>query len=163
MSLIFGTDATEADSSLKKTLPKSKVIKEGDTGNTKYYFEDNEGNKVELTGTIALYKENGETAESFDDAAFITGDVNISGYEFTIDAQKFPHAYYICGETFARSQQTGKDEYLQFIVPKAKMLSEVTLTMEAEGDPAVFDMNLKVLRPDDGKMLKLVKYNLANG
>ena len=48
----------------------------------------------------------------------------------------------------------------QFIVPKAKMLSEVTLTMEAEGDPSTFSMNLKVLRPADGQMMKLIKYNL---
>lgn len=30
--------------------------------------------------------------------------------------------------------------------------------MEADGDPSVFNLNLKVLRPDDGVMMKLVKY-----
>ena len=49
----------------------------------------------------------------------------------------------------------------QFIVPKAKMQSEVTLTMEAEGDPSTFNMNLKVLRPESGEMMKLVKYSIS--
>ena len=40
------------------------------------------------------------------------------------------------------------------------MQSEVTLTMEAEGDPSTFNMSLKVLRPADGEMMKLVKYSL---
>jgi hypothetical protein len=32
--------------------------------------------------------------------------------------------------------------------------------MEAEGDPSVFDMNMKVLRPKAGEMLRLVKYDI---
>jgi hypothetical protein len=32
--------------------------------------------------------------------------------------------------------------------------------MEAEGDPTVFDMNLRVLRADDGSMIKFIKYDL---
>ena len=39
-------------------------------------------------------------------------------------------------------------------------MSENTITMEAEGDPSVFNMNLRVLRPADGKMVRLVKYKL---
>ena len=120
------------------------------------------GKKVELKQPH-WYKATGEEDTTTDhiDAVFVTGDVDITGYEFSIDAQKFPDTYYVTGDTYARSQATGEDEYLQFIVQKAKMLSEVTLTMEAEGDPAVFDMNLKVLRPADGKMLKLVKYDFT--
>ena len=41
------------------------------------------------------------------------------------------------------------------------MQSEVTLTMEAEGDPSTFNMNLKVLRPESGEMMKLVKYSIT--
>lgn len=35
--------------------------------------------------------------------------------------------------------------------------------MEADGDPSVFNLNLKVLRPDDGVMMKLVKYAAEKG
>jgi hypothetical protein len=34
--------------------------------------------------------------------------------------------------------------------------------MEAEGDPSVFNMNLDVLRPADGEMIRLVKYDLVD-
>jgi hypothetical protein len=37
-------------------------------------------------------------------------------------------------------------------------MSELNLTMEADGDPSVFDMSLKVLRPKKGEMLKLIRY-----
>jgi hypothetical protein len=43
-----------------------------------------------------------------------------------------------------------------------KMGSEVTITLEAEGDPTVFDMSLTVLRPDDGIMMKLVQYDVVD-
>ncbi len=76
-----------------------------------------------------------------------------------INAEKFPRTYYVTGDTYARSENTGEDEFFQFIIPKAKVQSEVTLTMEAEGDPSTFSMNLRVLRPKDGKMMQLVKYD----
>lgn len=69
---------------------------------------------------------------------------------------------YVTGDTYARSEATGKDEFFQFILPKAKVLSESnTITLEAEGDPTVFSMSLKVLRPKDGVMMKLVQYNVS--
>lgn len=49
----------------------------------------------------------------------------------------------------------------QFIVPKAKMQSGNTITLEAEGDPSVFNLNLTVLRPADGIMMKLVAYDMT--
>ncbi len=43
--------------------------------------------------------------------------------------------------TYARSQASGKDEFYQFIIPKAKVQSENTITLEAEGDPSVNVIN----------------------
>lgn len=47
-----------------------------------------------------------------------------------------PGTYKIVGDTFMRSEKTGKDEPFQFIIGKAKVASEVTITLEAEGDPS---------------------------
>ena len=80
-----------------------------------------------------------------------------------IGASTFPGTYYVTGDTYARSAAYGEDEFFQFIIPKAKMNAENTITLEAEGDPSVFNMSLRVMRPDDGIMMKLVKYDLANG
>jgi hypothetical protein len=41
------------------------------------------------------------------------------------------------------------------------MGSEWSLTLEADGDPVVFDMNMTVLRPDDGVMVKFIQYNVV--
>lgn len=92
---------------------------------------------------------------------FCSFDLKVTGSIIEISAASFPGTYYVTGDTYARSEVSGKDEFFQFIIPKAKVQSENTITLEAEGDPSVFNMNLRVLRPTDGKMMKLVKYNLA--
>lgn len=94
---------------------------------------------------------------------FCTYDLKISGIVIDVSANSFPGTYYITGDTFARNEKSGKDDFFQFIIPKAKVTSENTITLEAEGDPSVFNMSLKVLRPVDGVMMKLVKYNLEDG
>lgn len=81
----------------------------------------------------------------------------------TINANKFPGTYTVVGQTYARDID-GKDHLFTFVIYKAKVQSEVTLTMEAEGDPTVFNMSLRVLRSEaneatgaaSGDMIKLV-------
>ena len=86
------------------------------------------------------------------------------GLTIDIGAEFNSNTYYITGDTYARNFQSGKDEFLQFIVPKGKVSAEdVSLTMEADGDPATFSMSVKCLKANDGSMLKLVKYNLEAG
>jgi len=73
------------------------------------------------------------------------------------------NTYYITGDTYARNYESGKDEFLQFIVPKGKVSAEdVSLTMEADGDPATFSMTVNCLKANDDSMIKLVKYTLGD-
>lgn len=81
-------------------------------------------------------------------------------YTIEVSANSFPGTYKLVGDTYARNKETGADEYFQFIIPQAKMGAENTLTLEAEGDPTVFNMSMRVLRPRDGVMMKLVKYTI---
>lgn len=78
--------------------------------------------------------------------------------EIVISPDTYPGTYRVVGDALIRSEATGKDEAFQFIIEKAKMLSEVTLTMQAEGDPSAFSMTLNVLRDNNGEMMRLVKY-----
>ena len=94
---------------------------------------------------------------------FCTYDLKVVGSVIEVSANSFPGTYYITGDTYARSEASGTDEFFQFIIPRAKVTSENTITLEAEGDPSVFNMNLRVLRPADGVMMKLVKYDLVDG
>ena len=79
--------------------------------------------------------------------------------EIVISPNTFPGTYRVVGDALIRSEATGADEAFQFVINKAKMLSEVTLTMQAEGDPSTFSMTLNVLRDNDGNMMSLIKYN----
>lgn len=109
------------------------------------------------------YDAMGNATSTFEEGKryFITFPVKTSGMEIEISANSFPGTYYVTGDTYARSSITGKDEFFQFIIQKAKVVSENTITLEAEGDPSVFNMSLRVLRPEDGKMMKLVKYDVV--
>lgn len=108
-------------------------------------------------------------AEKWRGAAAVAGNKYIVKYTvkavkktISVGADTFPGTYYVQGDTYARSDVDGSDQFFQFIIPKAKMTSENTITLEAEGDPAVFNMNLTVLRPEDGEMMKLVQYDLVS-
>ena len=132
--------------------------------------------KVEALDNVTYYTAEGheltEASGSFTDktvtpnvenavAAFMTGTIPVKDVGvIEISANSFPGTYYITGDTYARSEITGEDEFFQFIIKKAKVQSENTITLEAEGDPSIFNMSLRVMRPADGKMMQLVKYNL---
>lgn len=79
-----------------------------------------------------------------------------------ITPDSFPGTYYVTGDTMVRSERNGEDEYFQFVIPKAKMQAEQTISMEAEGDPSTFNMSLQVLRPENGEMIKFIKYEFAD-
>ena len=146
---VVSTDASQ----LIKTIPVS-AIKDGK-------FEMN-GTMVSLPSDVSYYTAAGATAASASDAAYATFMLPITdAQEIEISAATFPGNYYVTGDTYARREDNGRDEFFQFIIPKAKVQSEVTLTMEAEGDPSTFSMNLRVLRPSDGKMMKLIKYDVT--
>ena len=97
----------------------------------------------------------------------ITGAQNETeaAVEVTISPDTFPGTYRVVGDTFMRSEKTGKDEMFQFVIGKAKVTSDVTITLEAEGDPSTFSMTLNVLRSTDDagetEMMKLIRYNVT--
>lgn len=91
---------------------------------------------------------------------FVVYTASATTKTITISGDSFPGTYYVQGDTYARSDVTGNDQFFQFIIPKAKMTAEQTITLEAEGDPSTFNMNLTVLRPENGNMMQLVQYDL---
>lgn len=118
--------------------------------------------KTFTVSSVVMYDATGASTNTYSSATW--ADVQYSAKDPTtieINAEQFPGTYYIVGDTYARSEITGVDEFFQFIVPKAKIMAGQTITMQAEGDPSTFSMNIKVLRPADGVMLKLVKYDVT--
>lgn len=136
LSAIFGSQITIGNNTY--TTPTSATIVDAKTGEA-----------VEISGCTA----GSQYILSWDATASEASTI-------TITADSFPGTYYVVGDTYARSEDSGEDEFFQFIIPKAKVTAENTITLEAEGDPSVFNLNLRVLRPSDGEMMKLVKYSL---
>lgn len=110
---------------------------------------------------LSFYDANGalSTDSSVSGPGYVTAKLTVQD-SVTIDISNdsFPGTYYVVGDTYARSDIDGHDDFFQFVIPKAKVTSENTITMEADGDPSVFNLNLRVLRPADGKMMKLIRY-----
>ena len=174
LAIMFGGEVTDNGESQEvlKTLPKAKLTSAKiESADDAWEFTLNSENKAKIDKTACTYfKYNNEkvepgTAEDFD---FMTCDLldcqggKVKGLTINIDASTFGGTYYITGDTYARNYESGKDEFLQFIIPKGKVSSEdLSLTMEADGDPATFSMNVNVLRAADGSMFKLVKYTLG--
>lgn len=158
---------------------------DGKTTKGKHALPDNsvtEGHFVDLTnglrgsftiaeqGTKATEKTvtliyNGEDAPAITDSVKIrlfwedkTTEEAQNATELVITPDDFPGTYRVVGDALIRSEKNAKDEAFQFVINKAKLLSEVTLTMQAEGDPSTFNMTLNVLRDDDGNMMSLIKY-----
>lgn len=160
MAIMFGNGTVQDVTTIRKT----QTFTATDTSTKPTSFTLPGGGTVAISGDT-VYDANGSTVTQFTAGQqyFQTFDVNITGSQIVISANSFPGTYYVTGDTYARSEVTGKDEFFQFIVSKAKMQAENTITLEAEGDPSVFNMNLRVMRPANGEMMKLVKYNINEG
>lgn len=166
LAIMFG-DADGINSNattqvIRKTVHKSQIDANGGvTINGKRIVPTTDSDKG--TG-LFYYNAKGESVQGTSEEAVYAVLVFQPKEIQTIDvsANSFPGTYYVTGDTYARNEANGVDEFFQFIVPKAKVQSENTITMEADGDPSVFNMSLKVLRPKDGVMMKLVKYDVDN-
>ena len=166
MAIMFGNSTVTYSASgatLKKTIAWT-AKSSSDTAPS--IFEGPQGKKYEVPSSGAVtYDASGSSAPSIEAGQiyYTTFDMPIiNAGTVEISANSFPGTYYVTGDTYARSEITGNDEFFQFIVPKAKVQSENTITLEAEGDPSVFNMNLHVLRPaGGGPMMKLVKYDMT--
>lgn len=150
-----------------KDFDSSEIIKTLNKANVKDGKFEMAGKSYALPTSISYFHADGTAgaSDSWDYCQFKLADVDgvsLDGGTIEISANSFPGTYYVTGDTYARSETTGEDEFFQFIIPKAKVLSENTITLEAEGDPSVFNMNLRVMRPADGKMMKLVKYTVGS-
>jgi hypothetical protein len=144
-----GNVVTETVSTVTKMQRVTNADKITDPSNAKFY-----------DANMSLIANSGTTVPT--NAAYVEQTLTAKeGIKLTIDAETFPGTYRLVGDTYARNRKTGKDEYFQFEIPQAKMDSENTITLEAEGDPSVFNMTMRVLRPDDGKMMKLTQYSIG--
>ena len=89
-------------------------------------------------------------------------DDDVLGRTLVIDAETFPGVYRIVGETYIRNQKTGKDQRYQFTIFNANVSSDTSITLEAEGDPTTFSMQIDVLTPPNDIMMELKQYDVED-
>lgn len=134
---------------LDGTAPAVKVsLKETPLANTVTVYKTDKGVMGEEVVTFTLSSKDVKIS-----TGGVVGDTYMVFYEYTVTAtdasqitfsgSAFPATYKVVGETLVRAED-GSDRKMQFIIPKAKLQSSFTLTMEAE-NPATFDFNLDVL------------------
>ena len=180
MAVMFG-DKDGAGTEASRTVEKVAMCRVAETpANTMVTIDSKEGKKsVKVMGTegTAFNTEANITKVTDKDGKEVTASnfgsqtageklfvhYTQTGAAKTIDisAESFPGTYYITGDTYCRSDVTGEDSFFQFVIPKAKVQSENTITLEAEGDPSVFNMSLKVMRPESSPMMSLIQYDLT--
>ena len=85
----------------------------------------------------------------------------LKGNKIVVRADEWPGMYMFVGETYIRDKDTGEDERLQIKIPLCKVKSDHTLTLQADGDPTTFNLNLEVARPTSGAMMEITSYEVA--
>lgn len=171
LSIMFADGLVESNASLTSDgayIRKSaRIVAQQDA---KYPTIKIDGKKIDPTevSDFKLYA-NG-TSATVDSASVKQGTVYFASWlhpvsskaVITITPDSFPGTYYVTGDTMIRNERNGEDEYFQFVIPKAKMQAEQTISMEAEGDPSTFNMSLEVLRPEDGEMIRFIQYSFVD-
>ena len=83
------------------------------------------------------------------------------GSQIIIDPKHYPGTYRLVGRTYIRDR-LDNDERYQFEIPLCKLTAANRLTLQADGEPTVFNMKLTALRREDGVMMKLTHYSLLD-
>lgn len=85
----------------------------------------------------------------------------LKAQQIIVRADEWPGMYMMVGETYIRNRDTGKDERVQIKFPQAKVKADQTLTLQADGDPTTFTLNLEIAKPRNGHMMELTAYEVA--
>lgn len=78
--------------------------------------------------------------------------------KIVVRADTWPGVYMMVGETYIKNRDTGENEHLQLVIPQAKVKADQTITLQAEGDPTVFNMSLEVAQPKSKVMMEINTY-----
>lgn len=98
---------------------------------------------------------------------YYKASLTLSTKQNPLDAQRivveqgvFPGMYKIVCETYIRSRDTGEDERVQISLPLCKIKSDQTLTLQADGDPTTFNLDVEVATPQNGIPMEITFYGV---
>lgn len=126
-----------------------------------------DGGKTQGTQVTGATVQSGQTVV-FPQAGAAVGSQVIAFYQYasassatllSFKSDTFPGYYKVIGDTVVRDETTGSDVGLQFIIPKAKVDGNFTLTMRPDGNPSVLDFTLDVFKESsDDQMYDMIQY-----
>lgn len=88
------------------------------------------------------------------DYTYLTAEEMAS--ELVLTSESFPKTVKLVGRTFVINQQTGQKVELEIEVPKLKLATNFTMTLDAEGDASVFDFSgMALIDGPDKELLKV--------
>ena len=105
-----------------------------------------------------FYNSKGEEVEVFTIGELYYCTYYLKNKVFSIDltSSNFPGYYCLVGETFIRSEATNSDELFYFIIPKAKLISNLTLKLSTD-NVSVFNFNFSAVKHRNFNLIELVK------
>jgi hypothetical protein len=123
-----------------------------------------DGEKVRITGTagvlptVSTYAAGDKFVLWYEEQYTTTAEDNdpdvANVREMILKATDFPPTVRFIGETIVLDADKGKKIAFQIEIPKLKLNANFTLTMDAEGDPSVFDFS-GVALSHNGELLKV--------
>lgn len=135
---------------------------------------NNDGESEKLKGKLWAYI-NPKTMRPYDDdywfhqgepylvhSLTLAENKKLKAKKITVTANQWPGMYMMIGETWIRDKETGKDERMQIKIPFCKVKSDHTLTLSADGDPTVFNIDLEVAKPTYGNMIEITTYEISS-
>lgn len=78
--------------------------------------------------------------------------------KITITSDQFPGTFKLTGYTLWRNEDNGRDYPCRMVIPKAKLLTPITITQSTTGDPTVFPWKFIVLKST--RSSTMVEYNI---
>ena len=118
-----------------------------------------------VAGSVYIYPTDGSTslAEGEDDfsnftsgeARFIYQVASTSQDQIVLTNDNFPSVLRMVGETFVIDENTGVKKRIQIEIPKLKINSNFSFSLDAEGDASVFDFSGVALANASGEIIKV--------
>lgn len=84
----------------------------------------------------------------------------LKAQKIIVEKGTFPGMYKIVCETLIRERTTGEDQRVQISLPLCKIKSDQTLTLQADGDPTTFNLDVEVATPQNGIPMEITFYEV---
>lgn len=88
-----------------------------------------------------------------------TKEIPLKAKSILVNSGVFPGMYHIVGETRIRDRE-GHDKRVQLVFPLCKISSNQTFTLEADGEPTVFNLDVEVAVPENGIQMEITFYDV---